>query len=140
MTALFSLFSPQSRTGRLLRFLLVGGVNTLFGYACYAGAVGLLRLPLNWALLISVVAGVLFNFHSYGKLVFRSEKGGGWKAFARFILVYGTTYMLNLWILEFMTARAVSPYLAQFLSLIVIVPVTYVLLRWIVWRPVDATP
>jgi putative flippase GtrA len=110
-------------------------VNTLFGYLCYAGAVGVLRLPLQWALLVSLVAGIIFNFHSYGKMVF-SPKGrsGGWLVFGRFLLVYGATYGLNLWILECLTTRNVSPYLAQFLSLFAIVPITYVLLRGIVWR------
>ncbi len=125
-----SLFAHQG-----IRFLVTGGVNTLFGYACYAAAVGFLRLPLPWALLVSMCAGIAFNFHSYGNFVFTSDhqKGGKAGIFIRFLLVYGTTYLLNLGLLKGFATYGISPYLAQLLALCVVVPITYVLLRYLVW-------
>lgn len=55
---------------RFARFLLVGAVNTCFGYLIYASAVFIGFRP-SVALLIATVLGVGFNFMSFGKVVFK---------------------------------------------------------------------
>ncbi len=127
-----------------LRFLVVGGLNTLFGYLCYAAAIGLLHLPLSLGLLCSQIAGVAFNYQSYGRLVFH-RPGGEKKAFVflRFIGAYALTYGANLYLLKELTALGLSPYVAQILALVVIVPTSYLLLRFLVWnapRPQNRFP
>jgi putative flippase GtrA len=76
---------------RFLKFLLVGGINTLFGYGVY---VVLLKAGLHYALasFFSTTAGVLFNFKTTGRLVFRSRDN---TLLARFIGVYVLIYGVN---------------------------------------------
>jgi putative flippase GtrA len=69
---------------RGLRFLAVGGANTGFGYACYAGFV-LAGVPLWLAVGGSTMLAFVFNFMSYGRLVFRSAS---WRRLPRFLLLY----------------------------------------------------
>jgi hypothetical protein len=52
-----------------LRYLAVGGLNTAFGYFCYAAFV-LGGAPIWLAVGSSTVLAILFNFFSYGGLVF----------------------------------------------------------------------
>ena len=58
---------PDGR--RFVRFLIIGGVNTLVGYSLFCA---LLYAGLHYALagLISTVLGVIFNFFTTGGIVF----------------------------------------------------------------------
>lgn len=62
----------KETTRRFLLFLVVGGVNTLFGYAVFCA---LLYAGLHYAIagLISTVLGVLFNFITTGGIVFENR-------------------------------------------------------------------
>lgn len=76
---------------RFFRFLVVGGINTLFGYCVFAILI-LLNFYYPWALLIGTVCGVLFNFNTTGRIVFNSKDKS---LIFRFFLIYGTTYGMN---------------------------------------------
>ena len=71
--------------------MLVGVLNTLFGYACYAL---LLHFGLHYtaAMAIATVVGVLFNFKSTGALVFGSHDN---RLILRFVASYAVVYLLN---------------------------------------------
>jgi putative flippase GtrA len=73
----------------LLRFGLVGVMNTAFGYAVFAG---LMLSGVGWAgaLVGSAVAGVAFNFMTSRRLVFRTDG-----QLARFIALYAGLLTLN---------------------------------------------
>lgn len=72
--------------------MLVGGLNTAFGYTVFAICI-LIGTPYQLAALVSTVLGVLFNFKSYGALVFASHDN---RLIFRFIAVYGICYLVGL--------------------------------------------
>lgn len=75
-----------------LRFLIAGGVNTLFGWVIYAASVLLGAQP--WlALIVSTVTGIAFNFLSLGGYAFRDM---AMSRLPRFLLSYGFIYVTNL--------------------------------------------
>lgn len=74
-----------------LRFFLVAGLNTFFGYGAFALLI-YFGLHYTLAVLISTVAGVLFNFKTYGLLVFNSKDN---KLIFHFFGVYIVTYLCN---------------------------------------------
>lgn len=76
----------------IAKFLGVGVLNTVVGYAIYAVLI-LLNVPYLAALLIATVAGVTFNYFSIGRLVFKSK--GGLNVVAKFIAAYGVVYFVN---------------------------------------------
>ena len=76
---------------KFARFLLVGAINTLFGYFLY-GSLILIGLNYKYAVLLATIIGVLFNFQTTGKLVFGSKNN---KLIFRFVLVYVVTFLLN---------------------------------------------
>jgi putative flippase GtrA len=81
---------------RLFRFFVIGAVNTLFSYLIYAGAI-LIGMHYTLATLISTVLGIIFNFFTTGKVVFRSLEG---RRFFLFMLVYAVTYVVNILLLR----------------------------------------
>ena len=74
-----------------IRFLLVGVLNTAFSYLLYASLI-LIGLKYLLAFSISYVAGVLFNFQTIGRLVFKNKSN---KLLFRFVGVYVVIYLLN---------------------------------------------
>lgn len=83
---------------RLLRFLVVGAINTLFSYLVYVAFI-LLGAHYNLATLISTILGVIFNFFTTGRIVFRSMEN---KRFILFVLVYAFTYLVNILLLRWL--------------------------------------
>ena len=104
---------------RFIRFLLVGGVNTLFGYGVF---VSLIYIGLHYSLaaLLGTILGILFNFQTVGRLVFDGYHQG---LFFKFLAVYGVTYLLNVVGLYFFNVAGVSNYLA---GAILILPVAFI--------------
>jgi len=125
----------MSETRRILRFLAVGGLNTAFSYTCFLG-LHLLGAPLWAAIMISTVLGVLFNFMSFGALVFRPARGA---ALVRFILLYTVIASINYFVLRLLTALTVPPWLGQAICLPVLAFSSYLGMRWWVYAMPDAS-
>jgi putative flippase GtrA len=77
---------------RFLRFLVVGGINTVFGYGVFAALI-LLGVWYPVAGLVSTVLGVLFNFVTTGTFVFGNRDRS---LVLRFSLIYGIGYIVGM--------------------------------------------
>jgi len=120
---------------RLLRFLVVGVINTLFSYIIYAILI-LLRVHYSWALLISTVLGIIFNFFTTGRIVFNNKDN---KLILRFFVVYGFTYFVNLLGLRGFEILEVDMLLAGAIMTLPVALLSYVLNRKFVF-PKDPLP
>jgi putative flippase GtrA len=87
---------------RFIRFVLVGVLNTAFGYGVYCLMIWI-GVPYWWATLISNVLGVLFNFKTIGVLVFENPNN---RLFFRFVSCYILAYLLNVGIIYLLTRFA----------------------------------
>ena len=56
----------------IVLFLIVAGINTIFGFIIY-GVLVYSGLSVMLAVLLSTIIGVLFNFKTYGSIVFKSN-------------------------------------------------------------------
>jgi putative flippase GtrA len=93
---------------KLFKFLAVGMLNTIFGYAVFAMLISM-GLHYTIAVFIGTIIGVLFNFKTTGKLVFGSHDNRlVWKFFG----VYGIVYLLNIAGLYFLKKMSVDIYIA----------------------------
>ncbi|MCW2274709.1 putative flippase GtrA [Rhodoblastus acidophilus] len=115
---------------RVLRFLVVGGLNTAFGYGLYYA---LLRLSGSamFALTLGTVLNVLFNFMTTGALVFRRMEG---HRLVRYLGVYVLVYLYNAAGLILLLAVKVDPALAGLLLLPGAVVLSYLLNRSFVFN------
>ena len=83
-------------SNRLLRFLIVGVVNSLFGFAVFSGFI--VAGSSTWAALVGGnLAGLVFNFFTTGGLVFRDLAPS---RAPRFLLCYLATLALNAWLID----------------------------------------
>ena len=110
---------------QIIKFILTGIINTIFGYSVYAGLI-FIKIPYFFALLIATIFGVIFNYFSFGKLVF-SQKSNWW-VFIKFITAYTIIYLNNVLLLRLLTLEfSMNPYLGQAIC----VPIS-VVLSWII--------
>ena len=91
---------------KLVRFFIVSGINTVFGYGLFAL---LIYLGLNYILasLFATIIGILFNFKTIGLIVFRTHNN---TLIFRFFGVYGITYLFNVGGLTLLKWAGLVPY------------------------------
>src|SRR5512135_1115327 len=93
---------------QFLRFIIVGGLNTAFGYGVFAL---MLTLGLHYSLaaLLATILGILFNFKTYGTLVFKNPDN---RLILKFVGVYGISYVLTVVALGILKSFGLSAYMA----------------------------
>ncbi|WP_374349181.1 GtrA family protein [Thermomonas sp.] len=118
-------------SARFIRFLLVGGLNTAFGYGVF---VGCLWLGMHYALAgaISTVLGVLFNFKSTGHLVFRSRGSG---KLPHFVSVYAVMYVFGTACVGIFLHFGVPEWQSALILILPSAILSYLLNRRFVFRP-----
>lgn len=131
--------SPTGRIRRVVnaqfvKFLLVGFLNTLFGYSVFAL---LLFVGVHYAaaLFFATFFGILFNFKTTGILVFRSRDN---RLVFRFFAVYGVCYGINLGVLTLLKALPISLYHLQGILVLPMAFLSFTLNKRFVFKsPVD---
>lgn len=113
-----------------LRFLVVGVLNTAFGYCVFVAGM-LLGLPAPAALAAAYVLGVLFNFLSTGKLVFDRLDA---RALPRFIGAYMLVYAVNLGVLALLVRAGLHEFIAQAIAIPFMAALSFVIFRSFVFR------
>lgn len=114
-----------------IRFLIAGGVNTLFGFLVYSAAI-LLGLPVWQALLAGNVTGVGFNFLTTGGYVFRDLSVS---RFFRFSLAYSVIYLVNFALVMWLQRWIASTILIQVGLTVPMALGSYILMAKFVFRP-----
>lgn len=104
---------------KLIKFLVVGILNTIFGYSVYAILIWI-GAPYFVAATGSTILGVLFNFKSIGSIVFKSKDNS---KIIPFIMVYTALYMFNIIGLAFMAHEGFDSYMS---GIIVIFPLAII--------------
>ncbi|UHS58235.1 MULTISPECIES: GtrA family protein [Agrobacterium] len=115
---------------RVARFLAVGLMNTTFGYASYTVCI-LLSMPLWIALVVSMIAALMFNFVTYGGLVFKDLSR---RNLPRFLVFYTGFAISNYSALRTLETFGIDPLIGQALLLPLLAIICYLGLRLFVFR------
>ncbi len=120
---------------KFVRFIFVGGLNTLFGVGMYCLMI-FLGLPYVWATLVSQILGVLFNFMTTGTLVFENNDP---RLIFRFVLNYVFTYFINIGINKLIQEWAgVNTYVSGIGASLITAFISFFVLKFFVYRkPAD---
>lgn len=122
---------PLSKTVfQLFRFLVVGGLNTAFGYSLFA-ALTYVGVGYPVAIGLATIAGVLFNFQSVGRLVFN---GAPRSRFWRFVGMYCVIYLVNLGGVRLLLSLGANVYVANAIMLIPLSLLAFILNRRFVFN------
>jgi len=125
MTAFWRIWQQH----RWLRFLIVGGINTGFGYGMYAG---LVYLGVNFAVsnLCSLILGILFSFRTQGALVFKNSERG---LFFRYVAMWGLLYLSNTMMIAALMKLGVDAYTAGALAIVPTAAISFFLQKYFVF-------
>jgi putative flippase GtrA len=117
---------------KVAKFLAVGMLNTLVGYGIYAAFL-LLGFSYPVALLLATVGGVIFNYFSFGQVVFKAQHG--WYVFVKFVLAYAVVYAVNATLLGLLIRVGhLNAYLAQGVCLVPSVALSWILMNLWIYR------
>ncbi len=101
-----------------IRFLFVGGLNTIVGYGTYAL---LIMLNVNYLLAntISTVVGVIHSYIWNRKFTFKSNKNVKSELF-KFVIVYCISYLIGLFNIFILVSKfGINKYAAGLVNLII---------------------
>ena len=116
---------------RFIRFLLVGVLNTVFGYSVFAFFI-FTGMHYAVAALLSTICGILFNFKTTGQIVFGSRDNS---LLLRFFGVYAITYVIGVLFLKLSTAFQWNVLIAAAVLMPPMAVVSYTLNRLFVFAP-----
>jgi putative flippase GtrA len=114
----------------LLRFLIIGSINTAFGFAVFSL---LIYCGLDYvvACLIASCIGTLFNFKTLGNIVFRQPDN---KLLFRFIGAYVFLYFLGILIIKIGTNFLQNLYILGAISTLITAATAFFLHRYVVFH------
>ena len=118
---------------QLWRYYQAGVVNTAFGFGLYSLLVWL-GMNMFAAQLLSHCIGVTFNYISYSRHVFH----GADAAKLRFVLSYVVNYLMGLAGLALAVQFIASPYIAGFVSVVIVSVINFFVLKRFVFKAVEA--
>ena len=110
--------------------MLVGALNTLFGYAAFAVGLAVGLAP-SLALTAATIVGVAFNFVTSSRLTFASRD---LRRLPAFCLTYGFLFVVNLLALRGLVTAGMAPAMAQALLVLPLATLSYVIQRDLVFR------
>ncbi|MCT7554551.1 GtrA family protein [Aliarcobacter butzleri] len=119
------------KNNKFIKFILVGILNTAFGYSLFALFI-FLNMHYSLAVFLSTALGILFNFKTIGKLVFDSHDNS---LIFRFIFVYVLLYLINISCLWFFKISGwENMYINGFILLIPLALISFVLNKKFVFK------
>jgi putative flippase GtrA len=119
------------QNNKFIKFILVGILNTVFGYSLFALFI-FLNMHYSLAVFLSTVLGVLFNFKTIGKLVFDSHDNS---LIFKFIVVYVLLYLINISCLWFFKISGFeNMYINGFVLLVPLALISFILNKKYVFK------
>ncbi|TLY48063.1 MAG: GtrA family protein [Gammaproteobacteria bacterium] len=98
---------------QFLIFLCVGVMNTIFGYSIFAFFI-FLNTPYYLALLFAAVLGLMFNFITTGRIVFKNKR---FCVFYKFIMINTLLYFIHITLIKFINRSINNFYISGLLTM-----------------------
>lgn len=115
---------------QFLRFLVAGGINTLFGFGVNVSAI-LAGIPVWLAMLLGTTAGVVFNFFTHGGYAFRDLSAN---RLPRYLLGYVIVYLVGLAAFHVLQFLVRDPIACQALLVVPMALLSYLVLSRFVFQ------
>lgn len=112
-----------------IRYLIIGGWNTVFGYGVFAALYFWLEGLIHYLIILSIsyVLSITNAYIGYKLFVFRT-RGNILREYLRFYVVYGAAFLVNLATLPlFVEILKLNMYVAQAIVTIITILGSYVL-------------
>jgi putative flippase GtrA len=117
---------------QVIRFMGVGAINTLVGYSLYAFFISLgVRYFLS--LLFATFLGLMFNFFTTAKIVFKRFDN---KNFFKFLLVYLFLYFTSVIFIKILSEFRIDLYVSGIIVILLSIP-AFLLNKYFVFKESD---
>lgn len=113
-----------------IKFILVGILNTIVGYGLYALFI-FIGFNYVFSLLFATILGVLFNFQTIGRIVFKRHHNS---LVFRFINVYIVVFFIGIGLIKILKEYGFDDYLAGFIVLFPNSVISFLLNKFYVYR------
>jgi putative flippase GtrA len=124
--------SNNINLSQIIRFIFIGGINTLFGFSVYVFFIWYgFGYPVASA--ISIILGVIFNYFSTGIVVFNHKK---FDRIYPYLLVYLFIYIVNISLIALLLVAGLNEIEAGFVTLFPVAVITYYLLNKYVFNKI----
>ena len=115
-----------NKNKNFIKFLVVAGVNTLFGYSIYAVVLFIIKY-VYLSVVVSNIISIFFNFKTYGTIVFKSSDNS--KIF-KFFGVYLFSMCFQLVMIKLLSMAGLkNPYLAGAILVLPSAGISFILMR-----------
>ncbi|CAM3609943.1 GtrA family protein [Arcobacter aquimarinus] len=115
---------------QIINFILVGIINTIFGYSIYALFI-FFGFSYIVAVLFATILGILFNFKTISRYVFKSNAKN---LIFKFIVVYFVLFITNILLIKFFKLFNIDEYFAGFLAIIPVAILSFLLNKFFVYK------
>ncbi|MCL2567049.1 MAG: GtrA family protein [Alphaproteobacteria bacterium] len=136
MTFIKKIFTIWFSLPQFIRFILVGGYNTVFGYVVFAALYYYWGENIHYAIILffAYLIGILNNFILFKIFVFKT-KGNWLKEGISTYISYAFIYPINA-ILLFITIDMykLSAYMGQGISIVITTTITYLVLKFFAFK------
>ena len=118
-----------------LRFLLVGGFNTVVSYMMFAGLIFLIgKSKYQQSLILSWLLSSFISFFTLKMFVFQT-KGNWFKEYSKCLLTWSIGYVINARALEVVVKLLhLNVYIGQALSILVTMIMSYILFKYFAFK------
>ena len=118
-------------TSSPFKFLVVGAINTIFGYLMFS-MIFYVSNNTNLSVFLATILGVLFNFKTYSSLVFKNKNN---KLILKFVLFYMFFMLFQMFLIKIITMQGCSNiYLISALIALPMATISYICMRQFVFR------
>lgn len=118
------------RDHHILRYLIVGTINTGFSYSIYA--LGLyMGLKYQIANLIALMVGIVFSFKTQGRFVFNNSNN---RLFGRFVISWAVIYVATIILIGKIIELGLNAYWAGVVALPFSVGLSYMVQKYFVFQ------
>jgi putative flippase GtrA len=115
---------------QFVNYILIGIINTIFGYGLYALFI-YFGFSYFYAMLFATILGVLFNFKTIGKFVFKSNNNS---LLLKFIVIYAAGFLINIYIVKTLKSFNYNDYISGAISIAIISVATFLLNKYYVFK------
>jgi putative flippase GtrA len=120
----------EEEAPRLVKFVTVGLLNTAFGYSVFA-LIELTSASTGAAIVGANVIGMLFNYLTYGRLIFSDR---GFRTLLPFAAGYAVILLANFLIVAALIRLCVAALPAQAIAMPWLILLSYLINRLVVFR------
>ena len=115
---------------QIIMFIFTGIINTIFGYAMYALFI-YLGCQYIFASALATVLGILFNFKTISKFVFKANEN---RLIFKFIGVYSLVYIANISLIKIFKIIGLNDYISGFMAVFPCAVISFILNKFYVYN------